>query len=153
MLLHLDDVYWTAEGRLSIEACMAAVAFLGLAILATFPLPTDTGSERLARALGDGLIALIALFLVVTLLKGKLKLGLFGIVFPPVAVVGALRLAKPTSIWARRLYPQDGRRLRRSEARFAAREARWTHRRDRFYDLIGGAPHLGSKRDSTPAPK
>ena len=135
MLLHLDDVYWTAEGRLSIEACMA------------------TGSERLARALGDGLIALIALFLVVTLLKGKLKLGLFGIVFPPVAVVGALRLAKPTSIWARRLYPQDGRRLRRSEARFAAREARWTHRRDRFYDLIGGAPHLGSKRDSTPAPK
>jgi hypothetical protein len=153
MLLHLDDVYWTAEGRLSIEACMAAVAFLGLAILATFPLPTDTGSERLARALGDGLIALIALFLVVTLLKGKLKLGLFGIVFPPVAVVGALRLAKPSSIWARRLYPQDGRRLRRSEARFAAREARWTHRRDRFYDLIGGAPHLGSKRDSTPAPK
>ena len=153
MLLHLDDVYWTAEGRLSIEACMAAVAFLGLAILATFPLPTDTGSERLAKALGDGLIALIALFLVVTLLKGKLKLGLFGIVFPPVAVVGALRLAKPTSIWARRLYPQDGRRLRRSEARFAAREARWTHRRDRFYDLIGGAPHLGSKRDSTPAPK
>ena len=153
MLLHLDDVYWTTEGRLSIEACMAAVAFLGLAILATFPLPTDTGSERLARALGDGLIALIALLLVVTLLKGKLKLGLFGIVFPPVAVVGALRLAKPTSIWARRLYPQDGRRLRRSEARFAAREARWTHRRDRFYDLIGGAPHLGSKRDSTPAPK
>ena len=29
MLLHLDDVYWTTEGRLSIDACMAAVAFLG----------------------------------------------------------------------------------------------------------------------------
>jgi hypothetical protein len=54
-------------------------------------------------------------------------------------------------IWARRLYPEDGRRRRRSEARFAAREARWAHRRDRFYDLIGGAPHVGSKRD--PAPK
>ena len=153
MLLHLDDVYWTTEGRASIDACMAAVAFLGLAILATFPLPTDAGSDRLALALGDGLIALAAVFVVVTLLKGKLKLGLLGIVFVPLSVVGAARLAKPTSIWARRLYPQDGRRRRRSEARYATREVRWTRRRDRFYDLIGGAPHLGSKRDSTPAPK
>jgi len=153
MLLHLDDVYWTTEGRASIDACMAAVAFLGLAIVATFPLPTDVGSDKLARALGDGLIALAAVFVVVTMLKGKLKLGLFGIVFAPLAVVGAVRLAKPTSIWARRLYPEDGRRLRRSEARYATREVRWTRRRDRFYDLIGGAPHLGSKRDSTPEPK
>ena len=153
MLLHLDDVYWTTEGRASIDACMAAVAFLGLAIVATFPLPTDAGSDRLAKSLGDGLIALAAAFVVVTLLKGKLKLGVFGIVFPPCAVVGALRLAKPTSIWARRLYPRGSSRLRRSEARSATREVRWTRRRDHFYDLIGGAPHLGSKRDSTPAPK
>jgi lysyl-tRNA synthetase class 2 len=153
MLLHLDDVYWTTEGRLSIEACVAAVAFLGLAILATFPLPTDTPTQRLGRALGDGLIALNAFLLVVTFLKGKLKLGLFGIVFAPLSVVGAMRLAKPTSIWARRFYPQAGWRLRRSTARTASRDARWAHRRERFYDLIGGAPHLGSKRDSTAAPK
>lgn len=150
MLLHLDDVYWTTEGRLSIDACMAAVAFLGLAILATFPLPTDTAGERLARLLGDALIALAACFVVVTLLKGKLKLGLFGIVLPPLAIVGASRLAKPASIWARRLYPEGGRRRRRSESRFTAREARWADRRNRFYDLIGGAPHLGSQRDETP---
>ena len=147
MLLHLDDVYWTTEGRLSIDACMAAVAFLGLAVLATFPLPTDGGSERLARKLGDGLIALVACLVVVTLLKGKLKLGLFGIVFAPLAAVGAVRLAKPTSIWARWFYPADGRRRRRSEARAVSRRERWTHRRERFYDLIGGAPHLGSKRE------
>lgn len=153
MLLHLDDVYWTTEGRLSIDACMAAVAFLGLAILATLPLNTDPTNERLARTLGDGLIGLYAFFVVVALLKGKLKLGLLGILFPPFAVVGALRLAKPTSIWARWLYPKDSRRLRRSEARSAAREARWAHRRERFYDLIGGAPHLGSKRGSAPTPK
>ena len=153
MLLHLDDVYWTTEGRLSIEACMAAVAFLGLAILATFPLPTDTAHERLARVLADGVIALIAGLVVVTLLKGKLKLGLLGIVFAPLAVVGALRLAKPTSIWARRFYPEDGWRMRRSEARSLSREARWVSRRERFYDLIGGAPHLGSKRDSAATPK
>jgi lysyl-tRNA synthetase class 2 len=153
MLLHLDDVYWTTEGRLSIDACMAAAAFLGLAVLATFPLPTDTGIERLARVLADGVIALIACLVVVTLLKGKLKLGLLGIVFAPFAVVGALRLAKPTSIWARRFYPEDGWRLRRSEARSSSRQARWVSRRERFYDLIGGAPHLGSKRDSAATPK
>jgi hypothetical protein len=153
MLLHLDDVYWTTEGRLSIDACMAAVAFLGLAILATFPLPTDTPNERLVRALGDGLIALNACFVIVALLKGKLKLGLFGIVFAPLSVVGAVRLAKPTSIWARRFYPEDGRRRRRSDTRAASREARWSQRRERFYDLIGGAPHLGSKRDSAATPK
>jgi hypothetical protein len=153
MLLHLDDVYWTEEGRLSIDACMAAVAFLGLAILATFPLPTDTTTERLGRALGDGLIALTACLVVVTLLKGKLKLGLLGIVFVPLSYVGALRLAKPSSIWARWFYPADSRRLRRSKARSQARDERWTHRRERLYDLIGGAPHLGSKRDSAPTPK
>ena len=153
MLLHLDDVYWTTEGRLSIDACMAAVAFLGLAVLATFPLPTDTADERLARLLGEGLIALIACLVVVTMLKGKLKLGLFGIVFAPLALVGAVRLAKPGSIWARRFYPAQGRRLRRAEARATARKTRWIERRDRFYDLIGGAPHLGSKRDSAAAPK
>ena len=148
MLLHLEDVYWTDEGRLSIEACMAAVAFLGLAVLATFPLPTDHGSERLARELGDALIVLVAVLVVVTMLKGKLKLGLFGIVFVPLSLVGAVRLAKPGSIWARRLYPEEGRRMRRSEARAAARDERWSQRRERFYDLIGGAPHLGSKRGS-----
>jgi lysyl-tRNA synthetase class 2 len=153
MLLHLDDVYWTTEGRLSIDASLAAVAFLGLAILATFPLPTDTHGERLARAIGDGVLVLIACFVVVALLKGKLKLGLFGIVFAPLAVVAALRLAKPGSIWARWLYPEDSWRRRRAEARSAARQERWAHRRDRFYDLIGGAPHLGSKRDSTASPK
>jgi hypothetical protein len=148
MLLHLDDVYWTTEGRLSIDACLAAVAFLGLAILATFPLPTDTAGDRLGRLLGDGLIAVVACFVVVTFLKGKLKLGLFGIVFAPLAVVGGVRLAKPTSIWARRFYPEGSRRLRQSEERAVSREARWTQRRNRFYDLVGGAPHLGSKQDT-----
>jgi hypothetical protein len=153
MLLHLDDVYWTTEGRLSIDASLAAVAFLGLAILATFPLPTDTASDRLGWLLGDGLIALVACFVVVTLLKGKLKLGLFGIVFAPLALVGGVRLAKPGSIWARRFYSAGSRRLRQSDERAVSREERWTHRRNRFYDLVGGAPHLGSKRDKPGVPK
>ena len=153
MVLHLDDVYWTEEGRLSIDACLAAVAFLALAIVATFPLPSDMAGDHLGRVIGDGLIALAACFVVVTFLKGKLKLGLFGIVFPPLAIVGALRLAKPTSVWARRFYAPGGLKMRQSEERAVSREKRWTERRNRFYDLIGGAPHLGSKRDTNVLPK
>lgn len=151
MLLHLDDVYWTTEGRLSIDACLAAVAFLALAILATFPLPSET--TRGGWLLGDGLIVLVACLVVVTLLKGKLKLGLIGIVFAPLAVVGTARLAKPTSIWARRFYAEGSRKLQQSEERAAFRDERWTERRNRLYDLVGGAPHLGSKRDTHVLPK
>jgi hypothetical protein len=148
MLLHLDDVYWTTEGRLSIDACLAAIAFLSLAVLATFPLSSDSAGDRLGRSIADGLLVLNVCLVTVTFLKGKLKLGLFGIVFAPLSLVGSLRLAKPGSVWARLLYPDNGRRLRRSRQRFASRETRWVGRRQRFYDLIGGAPHLGSKRDN-----
>src|SRR4029453_11673701 len=50
MPLPLDHVYWTTEGRLSIDACMAAISFLGLAVLATFPLSSESTAERLGRA-------------------------------------------------------------------------------------------------------
>jgi hypothetical protein len=153
MLLHLDDVYWTTEGRLSIDACLAAIAFLGLAVLATFPLSSDTAGEKLGGLGADLLIALNACLVVVSLLKGKLKLGLLGIVFFPLSLVGAVRLAKPSSPWARRFYADEGRRLRRSQARSVSRETRWVERQQRFYDLIGGAPHLGSKRDESATPK
>jgi hypothetical protein len=153
MLLHLDDVYWTTEGRVSIEACLAAIAFLGLAVLATFPLSTDSAGERLGWWVADALLALNACLVVVTLLKGKLKLGLVGIVLSALSLVGALRLAKPSSVWARFFYPESGRRLRRSQERYASRETRWVGRRQRFYDLIGGTPHLGSKRDRVTTPR
>jgi hypothetical protein len=137
-----------APGRLSIDACMAAIAFLGLAVLATFPLSSDSAGERLGRSIADGLLVLNLCLVAVTFLKGKLKLGLIGIVFSPLSLVGSLRLAKPTSVWARLVYPDNGRRLRRSQERYAARETRWVGRRERVYDLIGGAPHLGSKRQN-----
>jgi hypothetical protein len=147
MLLHLDDVYWRQEGRLSIDACMLAVAFLGLAVLATSPF--EEGSNEGGNWAVVAVLAVNGLFVVITMLKGKLKMGLIGIVVPFVALVGAVRLAKPTSVWARRLYPEHGRRMRRSLTRYERREARWTARRNRFYDLIGGTPHLGSKPPDT----
>jgi hypothetical protein len=70
--------------------------------------------------------------------EGKFKLGAFGVFIPGIALVGAVRLGKPSSLWARRFY--DDEALRRSHERAAfchARYSRWTHH---FYDFIGGAP-------------
>jgi hypothetical protein len=138
LLLHLDDVYWTEEGRLSIDACLAAVAFLGLALLAASPF--EQAGNQQGRWAAIAAIATDGVLVVVAMMKGKLKMGLIGIVVPPVALVGALRLAKPGSIWARLLYPKNGQRMRRSLARYERREARWAGRRNRLYDLIGGTP-------------
>jgi hypothetical protein len=139
MLLHLDDVYWKLEGRVSIEACMVAVAVLGLAVLVASPF--GEGGNEGSRWSVVVALAINGLFVLITMVKGKLKMGLIGIVVPLLALVGALRLAKPGSIWAR-FYPEHGRRMRRSRARQVKREARWAARRDRFYDLVGGTPHL-----------
>jgi hypothetical protein len=146
MLLHLDDVYWKQQGRLSIEACMVALAILGLAVLVASPFEESGGAQ--GRWSVVVALAMNGLFVVTTIVKGKLKMGLIGIVVPVVALVGALRLAKPGSIWARHLYPGHGRRMRRSRARAAIREARWAVRRNRLYDLIGGTPHPGSPQQT-----
>jgi hypothetical protein len=76
----------------------------------------------------------------VTFLKGKLKLALAGVVFPLLAMVGSVRLAKPSSWWARRFYDPSGRKYRRAAARDAKRRERWEGRQTRLYDVVGGAP-------------
>src|SRR5207237_8328655 len=117
------------------------IALHGTSALSSLLLIAYTAEERLSRSSSDGLIVLNVCLVALTVLKAKLKLGLFGILFPPLSLVGSLRLAKPTSVWTRVVYPDNGRRLRRSEERYAVRETRWGERRQRFYDLIGGAPH------------
>lgn len=57
------------------------------------------------------------------------------VVVPIVATIGAVRPARPNSVWARRRY--SARTLGRSRRRFGARYER---RHDRLRDLIGGAP-------------
>jgi hypothetical protein len=67
------------------------------------------------------------------LLKGKLATGLIGLPLPLVALVGALRLAKPESFWARRFYSE--RKMSKSEERFGAR---YLARRERLRSLVSG---------------
>jgi hypothetical protein len=139
LILHLEDVYWTREGRSSIEATLMGLAFAALCLLATAPLGSDPSRDVPHWVLG-GLIAVNMLFALVAFLKGKAKLGAFGIVVPGLAIAGACRLAKPASLWARRFYSPD--QLGRSRRRAARYERRYTGLTHRVYDAIGGAPHL-----------
>jgi len=67
------------------------------------------------------------------MLKGKVVMGLVGLPLPGVALVGALRLAKPSSFWAWWRY--RGRKAERAEARYARVGAR----RERWRDLLSGS--------------
>ncbi|MGH2742693.1 MAG: hypothetical protein ACRDLY_14440 [Thermoleophilaceae bacterium] len=63
-------------------------------------------------------------------------MGVTGVLFPPVGVIGAIRLAKPDSFWARRRYKPDGRKLALATRRYE----RHTRRYQRFQDSVAGAP-------------
>jgi hypothetical protein len=139
LILHLDDVYWTEEGRGSIEATLMGFTFAALCLLATAPLGTDPGKDVPHWVLG-GIISVNVAFALVAFLKGKAKLGAFGVFIPGLAILGAARLAKPTSLWAHRFYPAA--KLERSRARAALHHQRYAHLEHRLYDAIGGAPDL-----------
>jgi lysyl-tRNA synthetase class 2 len=86
-------------------------------------------------------------FAVITLLKGKFITGALAMFMVPVALIGALRLAKPYSPWARWFYDpararSPSRRLRRQRklARATRRfeNARLGRFERRVVDAIGG---------------
>ena len=135
--LHLDDVYWAEEGRRSVDAVIIAAVLGGLILLGARPLTSsDTGS-----ALGIAATIVVVLALAAgALLKGRTMLGIFGLVFPPLAFWGLVRLARPDSPWARWRYPADSKRMRRAIARSERQQRRYR----RWQDLIAGAPSVSA---------
>lgn len=141
---HLDDVYWGPEGRKSIDAILLGGALGVVLLMQASPLGERaelTDWYALWAYLG-GLTFHLATA-AVCFLKSKLSTGLIGIVVPLVALVGAVRLAKPSSVWARRRY--SDRKLTRARRRFgAAYEQRW----NRIRDLVGGPLHPSATQHS-----
>lgn len=136
--LYLRDVYWSPEGRTSVDACLLAVAVTGLVLVGISPFQADQ-SAATGRWTAFGIIGLNILFSLVTLLKGKLALGLLSVFVPVLGLITAIRLAKPTSLWARRFYAKNPKKMERAKARFAPqgriqRINRW------ISNLVGGAP-------------
>ncbi|GII83046.1 membrane protein [Sphaerisporangium siamense] len=125
LILHLRDVYWTEEGRASVDAVFVAVAVTVLLLLGMrpFSLPDPSHVGRWPAVL---LLTADLFLAVVTLLKGKIWTGLAGLFVPVLLIFGALRLARPGSPWARWLFAPGARRPHPVKmARAEHREIRW----------------------------
>ncbi len=133
--LHLEDVYWSHEGRKSVDAIFCVLVITGTLI---------GGAEFVTGRIGTaawwssvGVIALNLLLCLICMLKGKVVTGVIGIFISVVALSGAIRLAKPGSWWAERRYAGRPRLALRAARRFDQRhEERW----NRIRDLVAGAP-------------
>ena len=87
-------------------------------------------------------------FVPITLFKGKARMAVLGTLIPFIALIGALRLARPASLWAKRFYRRRHRARAKAVLRAYHHDVRWAGPRRRFQDLIGGAPD----RTSLPGP-
>jgi hypothetical protein len=144
LILHLEDVYWTGEGRTSIDAVILGVTFIILLLTGLTPRSIGQVGDLvdISRWAGSALILSAAAFVIVSYLKGKLFMGTVGIFVLPVAVIGALRLAKPGSPWARSRYAGNPAKLERARRRDEGFNRRWRQRKHYLWDIIGGKPHL-----------
>lgn len=138
LVLHLKDVYWSEEGRQSVDAVILSVAVIGLLLLGVTPLGATSGPPT-SRIVA---ITVLLVLVVVSLLKGKVWTGLFGLFLVFLPLVGAVRLARPNSPWARWRYASRPRRLARAERREERIRGRLETARRRVYDVIAGAPSV-----------
>jgi len=115
--LHLEDVYWSEEGQKSIDAVLIAVVVGAALLVGVSPL----GDLNAAQEQGFVVTVLFVLghigLCILCMLKGKPITGLIGLPVPLFGYIGAIRLAKPSSFWAKRWY--GPKKMARAEARFA----------------------------------
>ena len=138
--LRLDDVYWSEEGRESIDAVIVATLLAGLVVLGAQPFDLAE-TEGVA---GVAVAVTVALVLAgIAFAKGRILLGAISLFAPAVGLFAAVRLAKPNSPWARWRYRGSrAHKLDSARARFGA-DRRGAIIGDRLRDAIGGAPSSG----------
>lgn len=138
MLVHLEDVYWSREGRASVDAAVIAVAAMGLVFLGVRPFDFETGSAE------DVVLSIVFVFVTlvpVTLcfVKQRIFHGAVGFFIFPLAIYGASRVGKPGSVWAKRRYGEHNpAKQAKAEQRFGA-DRRTERYKERFRDAVGGS--------------
>ncbi|MEU9730032.1 hypothetical protein [Streptomyces sp. NPDC048002] len=142
LILHLQDVYWTEEGRKSVEAVVLTAALVGLVLSGFSPFGVNDLSDDELQDRGTVIstVATNFVFSLIALFKGKIRLAVFGVIVPVLALVGAVRLARPGSLWARRVYARRPRARARSMLRSYRHDRRWSGPSRKLQDWIGGAP-------------
>lgn len=140
--LHLEDVYWTDQGRKSVDAIFCVLVITGTLIGGA-----DFVTGRVGTVAWWSSVAVIAvnlLLCVICLLKGKVVTGIIGVFISVVALIGAIRLAKPGSWWAAHRYASRPRLASHAASRYdQRREQRW----NRLRDLVAGAPSQQGQAD------
>jgi hypothetical protein len=132
--VRLEDVYWAEEGRASFDAVVCSIAFAALVVLGTRPFGLD---EPLSVWGTAAAVAVVLAVTAVAFAKGRVLLGVIGLFVPVVAAVGAVRLARPSSPWARARYSEA--ELSRATDRFSP-ERRSERARRRVGDAVAGRP-------------
>lgn len=137
LVFHLEDVYWEQEGRKSIDAVIIALLLGSLFLLQVTPFDIE------AQESGWLIVATIAIDLplaVIASVKGKVSMAVFGVFIMPLSLVASIRLAEPNSIWFRYFYKNNQRKRNKSLKRYAAYDKKWSVRKEKAWDIIGGKP-------------
>ncbi|WP_435240987.1 hypothetical protein [Streptomyces cucumeris] len=140
LILHLHDVYWSEQGRKSVEVVVLTASLVALVLSGFLPFGVNEVSEAEQSSRGAVIADVVVnfAFALFALVKGKLRIAVVGVLVPVVAIVGAVRLARPDSPWARRFYRRRPRARRRARKRADRHDARWRRVTRRLQDWIGG---------------
>jgi hypothetical protein len=140
--IYLEDVYWSEEGRSSIDATVIAASAMFLILIGFSPFSFATGSvtTTIGSIVGAGLVLAIV---AICFFKQRVMHGSVGFFVLPIAIYGASRIGKPGSPWARHRYGERRpAKQARAEQRF--RPDRHTERfKNAFRDMVGGKPSEG----------
>jgi hypothetical protein len=118
--LNLEDVYWSQQGRRSIDAVIIAATITGMVLVGfTAWLDVATEVEDAVFAVVGAVGVLAVLIALVNAAKEKFGMALVGIFIVPVGLVGAFRLGRPHSLWARLFYREH--KKQRARIRFRDR--------------------------------
>lgn len=139
LILHLQDVYWEEEGRLSVDAVFVLAGVMLLLLIADSPFGINVNrSQASLRIVFLILIAIDLTMAAICAAKGKLGTAVAGIAVPLFAYVGAIRVARPDSPWAKRAYAKHPKRMEKSKKREVDFDARWRTKVSKFQDLVAG---------------
>jgi lysyl-tRNA synthetase class 2 len=116
--LNLKDVYWSQQGRRSIDAVLIAAGVSGVVLVGLQGWIDATTAVANGVEPTVGSIGVLGVILaIVNAAKEKFGMAIVSLLVPVAGVPSAFRLAKPNSVWAKLFYHRD--RQEGSETRFA----------------------------------
>jgi hypothetical protein len=106
--LNLKDVYWSEKGRRSIDAVIVMATFAGIVLIGLKAwLDVARGVEDAVVSIAGSFGFVTILLVIINFAKEKFVTGIVGMFVPFVALVGALRLGREHSPWARVFYSDE----------------------------------------------